>query len=271
MPVKFMWLMKNYPLPRFVSLLAPLCLLLVSEAAQAQRRTDLLVQIDTLQARVRSLQTELSESQAREKASLAKAQSYEVQVNELKDANATLLQNLGSFADVSNKNSQALNQALASLSFREQQLKGIQETMSSNDSTIIVLLSDAKKYLGEDARLKVASGSLVISAGLTELFGNDTGKALTEGGNAWVAKVAELARLHPEMGLTVEGLSMIGDIPLAAEQATAVMNALQASLALPNAQVYARGRDGNFSEGVDILLHPNYRQFYLEVRQEMKN
>jgi hypothetical protein len=261
---------RNAPI-RFFLLLIPCMFLLGTFTTQAQRRADLIQQIDTLQAKVRSLQTSLSESQAREKASLAEAASYETQVNELKDANATLLQNLGNFADVSNKSSQALNQALASLNSRERQLKGIQETMGKHDSTIITLLTDAKRLLGESARLKVASGSLVISAGLTELFGSDTAKQLTEGGGAWVARVAELARLHPEMGLTVEGLSMVGDLDLAAEQATAVMNALNTSLALPATPVFSRGRDGNFSEGVDILVHPNYRQFYQTVRQELKN
>lgn len=256
--------------------LATICLFLLLfsapwHQASGQRKSDLIVQIDSLQSQVRALQTSLSESQAREKASAAKASSYEVQVNELKEANATLLQNLGNFADVSNKNSEALNQALASLNAREQELKGIVEIMSSNDSTIIALLSNAKGTLGESTGLKVAAGSLVISGGLTELFGSDTGTTLTEGGKAWLERVSALIKAYPNFGITVEGLSMTGDINLAATQATTVMNALQADYGIEDTRMRATGRDGNFSEGVDILLHPEYRKFYAHVKNQLKN
>lgn len=237
----------------------------------AQRKSDLLQQIDSLQAQVRELQTSLSQAQASEKASAAKAASYEAQVTELKEANATLLQNLGNFADVSNKSSEALNQALASLNTREQQIKGMAEIISQNDSTIIALMSSAKGTLGEGTGLKAAAGSLVISGGLTELFGSDTGTALTEGGKAWLERVAALIKANPDYGITVEGLSMTGDLDVAATQATAVMNALQADFGIPDSRMQARGRDGNFSEGVDILMHPDYGEFYRYVKNELKN
>lgn len=239
--------------------------------AQAQRKSDLVREIDSLQAQVRALQTSLSEAQAREKASEAKASSYEAQVTELKEANATLLANLGNFADVSNKSSAALNKALASLNAREGQLKAIVERMGQNDSTIIALLSNAKGTLGENTGLKVAAGSLVISGGLTELFGSDTGTSLTPEGKAWLERVAALVKAYPDFGLTVEGLSMTGDINLAATQATAVMNALQADFGVPDTRMRSRGRDGNFSEGVDILMHPEYQKFYVLVKDQLKN
>ncbi|MEJ2163333.1 MAG: hypothetical protein P8X60_08470 [Robiginitalea sp.] len=246
-------------------------LLLAGSSSNAQRKSDLINQIDSLQSQVRGLQKSLSETQAREKASLARAASYETQVTELKEANATLLQNLGNFADVSNKNSASLNQALASLNSRELQLKGIVETMSRNDSIIINLLSDAKGTLGADARLKVAAGSLVISAGLTELFGSDTGTGLTEEGKAWLGRVANLLKTHPDFGIGLDGLSMTGDIDLATAQATSVMNSLRNDYDISEIRMQARGRDGNFSEGVDILLHPDYRKFYQYVKDELKN
>jgi hypothetical protein len=248
-----------------------LLMLFICVSASAQRKSDLIIQIDSLQSQVRSLQTSLSESQAREKASSTKAASYEKQVTELKEANNTLLQNLGNFADVSNKNSAALNQALASLNAREQQLKGIVEIMSGNDSTIIALLSDAKGTLGENTRLKVAAGSLVISGGLTELFGSDTGTELTEEGKAWLGRVANLLKAYPDFGVGVDGLSMTGDLNIAALQATSVMNVLRTDFAIPETRMYSRGRDGNFSEGVDILLHPDYPGFYQYVKNELKN
>lgn len=246
-------------------------LVFVIPPAHGQRKSELIIQIDSLQAQVRNLQTSVAETQARENASLAKAASYETQVTELKEANATLLKNLGNFADVSNKSSEALNQALASLNIREQQLKGILELMGRNDSTIIALLSDAKGTLGENTQLKVTSGSLIISGGLTELFGSDTGTEVTEGGKIWLKRVADLAKANPEMKISVEGLTMIGDINTAANQATSVMNVLQTDFTISPARIKAAGKDGGFSEGVDIRLHPDYQQFYRYVKNEIKN
>ena len=248
-----------------------LLLLTLPQGLFGQRKSDLLNRIDSLQSEIRQLQTTVSQAQAKEKASLAKAESYEAQVVELKNANATLLKNLGSFADVSNKKSDALTQALASLNAKEQQLSGIVETLGSNDSTLIALLNDAKRTLGENARLKVAAGSLVISGGLTELMGSDTGTEVTEGGKQMLERVAALINAYPDLAVTVDGLSMTGDMVLAARQATEVMNVLQSEFSVPESRMKVRARDGNFSEGVDILLHPDYRRFYSFVKEEVKN
>lgn len=252
-----------------------LCALLMAigfaTPALGQKRSELMAEIDTLKARLAKTENELAQAQKQQKASQTIAESYEVQVNDLKDANATLLKNLGSFAEVSNKNTSALNQALASLANREGELKQIVETLSRNDSIIIALLTDAKKTLGPDARLKVASNSLVISGTLEELFGSDSGTNLSAGSAPWISGVAKLIQAHPSLGATVEGLSMTGDLSLAAQQATAVLNALRGQPGLENAALSARGRDGNFSEGVDILLHPDYRGFYQTVKSQMKH
>lgn len=245
-------------------------LFMVGPLAMAQRKSDLIVEIDSLQSQVRRLEKSVSEAQASDRAAQAKAESYEAQVIELKEANATLMTNLGSFANVSNKKEDALSKALESLNAKERQLKGIETTFSDNDSTIIVLLNDAKRTLGPDAQIKVAAGSMVISGSLSTLFGSDTGTTLTEAGNTWTERIAALAKAHPRLGITVEGLSMTGDMTIAANQATAVMNSLMGTYEVSESRLQTRARDGNFSEGVDILLHPDYRRFYQMVQDEVK-
>ena len=240
------------------------------ESAMAQRKSDLLMTIDSLEARILQAESDLSEARGREKASLAKAESYEAQVLELKDANATLLENLSNFAEVSNTNNASLTKALAALEAREAELKGIVERYSRNDSVIIALLSDAKRTLGPDAKLSVAGGSLVISGSLTDLFGSDTEVEVQEGVQTWLSGIAGLAQAYPELSLTVEGLSMTGELSTASRQATSVMNILRESHGIDPARMSARGKDGNFSEGVNILLHPNYRSFYASIKSEMK-
>lgn len=255
---------KNY-------LLLLVTLLLVAGSALGQRRSELQAQIDTLQSELMQTRRELAESQASEKASLARADSYEKQVGELKEANATLLKNLGNFAEVSNKNTSALNQALGSLQNKEQELRAMTETISRNDSSIIALLSDAKATLGPDAKLKVSGGGLVISGSLEQVFGSDTGTDITEEAGPWLQGISELLKAHPHLAVTAEGLSMVGDLALAARQGVAVMNALRDTYGIPAGRLSARGRDGNFSEGVDILIHPDYRNFYQQVKSQTKN
>ena len=262
--------MKMISIPGFRKGVLLVLTLALTTTVAGQRRSDLLAEIDTLKARLSKTETELAQAQKQQKASQAIAESYEVQVNELKDANATLLKNLGSFAEVSNKNTSALNQALTSLASREGELKSIVETLSRNDSLIITLLTDAKQTLGPDARLKVSGGSLVISGTLEELFGSDTGTEVAPGAAPWIEGVGNLMRAHPSLGVTVEGLSMTGDLSLAARQATEVMNALRGQPGLENAGMSSRGRDGNFSEGVDVVLHPDYRGFYQSVKSQMQ-
>jgi len=63
---------------------------------------------------------------------------------------------------------------------------------------------------------------------------------------------------------------MTGDMTVAANQATAIMNTLQGTYEVSEARLQSRARDGNFSEGVDILLHPDYRRFYQMVKDEVK-
>lgn len=251
-------------------ILVLLVALLGLTSLSGQRRSELMARIDTLELRLSESEAAVQTARQNEKASLTKAESYEAQVNELKAANATLLTNLNSFAQVSNKNNSALNQALASLQNKEAELRNIVDTFSRNDSIIIALLTDAKSTLGPDANLKVASGSLVVTGTLEALFGSDTGVEITEGADAWLKGIADLINAYPELGLTVEGLSMTGDLSLAARQATAVMNAFRENYNLDPGRMNARGRDGNFSEGISVLLHPDYQDFYRNVRAEVK-
>ena len=238
--------------------------------SHAQRKSELLATIDSLQNQLRMANDSIATARANERASMTQAQSYETQVNELKNANATLLKNLGSFAEVSNKNTAALTQALTSLEEREGELKHIVDTFSSNDSTIIALLSDAKRTLGPDTKIAVGSGSLVISASLESLFGSDTGQEIQDSSLPLLEGIANLIKAYPKLGVTVEGLSMTGELNTAALQATAVMNYLQSNLGVDATRLAARGRDGNFSEGVNILLHPDHRGFYSEVRSKIQ-
>ena len=240
-------------------------------ALQAQKKSELIAEINELKVKLDSTENLVRASNRREKVSLAKAESFETQVTELQAANATLLQNLNSFAEVSNKNSSAVNQALASLEEKENQLKGITSTLSSNDSTAIVLLTNAKQTLGEESKVKVANSSVIISAALKTIFVEETGDVVSDSALPWLEKVSEILKANPNVAITFEGLSMTGELDLAAKQATAVASLFQKNFGIDPNRMASRGKDGNFKEGLDFKLHPKFDAFYLMVKEDMKN
>lgn len=243
---------------------------LTLNAIQGQRRSDLMAEIDSLLIRLANTEDSLAQAIKNQKASNIRADAYEAQVSELKDANATLLRNLGSFSEISSRSSEALNQALSALSSRENELSKITGELTRNDSLTLALLSDSKLTLGPDAKVKVAGGSLIISESLETLFGSDTGSELKPTSESWLSGISNLIKAHPEVQIRIEGLSMIGDLALASKQALSVMNALRKIPELKNKPMAVTGRDGNFSEGIDIVLHPDYRKFYFGIKNDIK-
>ena len=117
-------------------ILLSLCVVLsVSCSLYGQRKSELIAEIDNLRMQLDSLKSEVVEARKNEKVSLVRAESFEAQVTELQDANATLMKNLNTFAKISSKNSDNVNKAMASLRDKENQLKAIKNAIASNDST----------------------------------------------------------------------------------------------------------------------------------------
>ncbi len=259
----------EYPIHRIALIICSF--LLFTSGIKAQKKSDLLAEIESLKTELQNTKATVSEAQKNEKISLAKAESYESQVLELQDANATLLKNLNSFAMVSSKNSDNINKTLASLEEKERQLKAIKDAIASNDSTALVVLTNAKQTLGEDVKIAVSNGALVISEDLVTLFGNEEKAVVTSSAEVWLGKIAGILTANPGMSLTVEGLSMTGNLGLASQQALSVADILQTKYAIDPNRLMALGKDGNFKEGVNLKIHPNFEAFYLMTREKMKN
>lgn len=238
---------------------------------QAQKKSELIAQIDDLESQLNAMKSEVSKARNNEKIAAAQSESFQTQVTELQDANTTLMQNLNSFAEVSNKKSNTVTSAMASLEAKENQLKLIKNTISSNDSTTIVILTNAKQTMGENAKIGVSEGKVIISSKLQSLFGSDTGTTLAPTAEAWVEKIANVLTANPTTGVTIEGLSMTGDLNVPAQQAAALSAILQSKFAIAAERITTLGRDGNLREGIQISIHPKFDQFYLMVREEMKN
>ncbi len=244
-------------------------LLIISNYGFGQKKSELMAEIDHLRTELEATKTLVTTAQKNEKVSTARAESFETQVQELQAANATLLKNLNSFAEVSNKNSENVNRAMASLGAKEKQLKDINDAISKNDSTAIIVLTNAKQTLGENARISVQNGEVVISESLETMFGSDSALEVISTAEPFLEKIAAILNANPNAAITIEGLSMTGSLDMAASQASSVAFVLQKKFAVAPERMTILGKDGNFKEGVQIKIHPKYNQFYMMVKENV--
>lgn len=238
---------------------------------QAQRKSELIEKIESLKSQLDSVKSEVLDARKNERVAQARATSFEAQVADLQASNNTLMSNISNFTAVSNKNSDIANSAIETLQVTEGKLRSIKNAIASNDSTIIVVLTNVKQTLGENAKIAVSNGSIVVSSDLSTLFGSDTGTKLTPEAEAWVEKIANVLKANPTTALDIEGLSMTGDLDLPAQQALALSTVLQSKFAIEPDRITTIGKDGNLKEGIQIKIHPKFNEFYLMVRDEMKN
>ncbi len=242
-----------------------------SVTLQAQRKSDLIDRIESLRSQLDSVKSEVLDARKNEKVAQARATSFEAQVANLQASNNTLMSNISNFTAVSNKNSDIANSAIESLQATEGKLRSIKNAIASNDSTIIVVLTNVKQTLGEEAKIGVSNGAVVVSADLERLYGSDSGTTLTPEAEVWAEKIADILKSNPTTALDIEGLSMTGDLNVPAQQALALSTVLQSKFAIDPKRITTVGRDGNLKEGIQMRIHPNFDDFYLMVREEMKN
>lgn len=243
---------------------------LFSVVINAQKKSELLYEIADLKTQLDSVNSESVIMRKKTKVAITEAEYFKAQVFELQDANKTLLKSLTSFTEVSTKNSDNFNKAMDRLSAKERQVKAINDAIASNDSTALVILTNAKQTLGENAKIGVSNGTVIISRSLASLFGTDTANTISVEAEPWVQKIGQILTAHPSVVVTIEGLSMTGDLTLPAQQASAISSALQ-RLDIATERITAFGKDGNLKEGIVLKIHPKFDAFYLMAKENMKN
>ncbi|MER3373166.1 MAG: hypothetical protein RIM83_00855 [Allomuricauda sp.] len=249
----------------------PIILFLVLTAtAFAQRKSDLIAEIDDLKSKISEVEQELAKAKREISSSNAKAETLEVENAGLRDANATLLGNLSSFSELSKQSSNNVDRAMAALARKEKQLSGINNMISANDSTAIVSLTRIKQTLGENANVSVAEGTVVISSSLDNLFGSDTSSELTEEGKAWLTNVSKVILANPNFKTEVEGLNITGEFGPTFDQVASVSKELVGNLGVSSDRILISARDGNFKEGINIKLQPDYKGFYAKAKESAK-
>ncbi|MEM8506476.1 MAG: hypothetical protein AAF717_01550 [Bacteroidota bacterium] len=238
--------------------------------SNAQKKRELLEQVETLEATISTLTDSLSKATRQITTSTSRATLLESENQELRDANQTLLQNLTSFSKVSKQSTETVNKALASLKEKEQQMRIITDTFSKNDSVAIAILTQAKQTLGPDAKIGVSNGDVLISTSLDFLFGEDTGVTVSEAAIAFLGKVGQLIIAHPERAIHIEGLNITGEFDVTYNQVVAVANTLSAVEGVAADRLLLLAKDGNFKEGINIRFAANGDTFYEKLKAEFK-
>ncbi len=252
-------------------ILLPVLLVLCASSSFSQKKSELLVQIDNLKQRIQHLEQEASEAKRAVASSKVKAETLEAENEDLRNANNTLLSNLGSFSALSKKNSENVNKTLSALERKEKQLNEINTIMTSNDSIVITSPERIAQYLGKNAKAEITEGAIVLPNDLNTLFGSDTAVQLTQAGKTWLAKVAQVILAHPTFNVTVEGLNITGEFGATFSQVAEVAKELADTLKVPVASLSTTVKDGNFKEGVHIKLQPDYTAFYNKVKEHIKS
>ncbi|MDC6364790.1 MULTISPECIES: hypothetical protein [Flavobacteriaceae] len=244
--------------------------LLLSIAAFSQKKSELIAQIDELKTQLGSVEQQLAEAKRNISSSEAKAETLETENVSLRDANTTLLKNLSSFSELSKQNQENVNKAMAALGRKEKQLSGINDMISANDSVAVVSLSRIQQMLGETAKVNVADGIIMISNSLNGLFGSDSSIELTEAGKTWLANIAKVIAANPNFSVTIEGLNITGEFGPTYDQTTAIAKELVGTSAIPSDKISISAKDGNFKEGINIKLQPDYKGFYDKAKESVK-
>jgi len=253
-------------------------LLVTSSSIYSQKKKDLLEEIDQLRKELTSTKGALAESRKVEKVSESKVKTMEAQVNDLKETNATLLANMNSFTELSNKKATNLQTSQEIIKSKDDQLNAINNAITSNDSINLAVFSKLKNAIGGD-NLKINNGTIYIMLPNTTLFGaSDKSYNVDSKAKPTLEKIANVLNSETSIGIIVEGNSnalKTNNWDLSARQAASVVNMLQSDYKVNPKRMEALGKSEYNTEGIEtvtrIIIDPKFDTFYSLVKDNMKN
>ncbi|MCM4168288.1 Cell division coordinator CpoB [Arenibacter antarcticus] len=265
-------------------LITVLVLLMTISISHAQSKKELVQEIEDLESRLRSTETALSEVKRQERINSTKVESYEVQVEEMKETNSILLQNLNNFTEASTRRSDNINSTLANIQEKEGQLRVIREALSSRDSVTLAVLTVFKQNLGPDPKITVSDGAITVVLDNSFLFGEQTKSAkITDSGEAIISKIANILKAHPTMDIEIVSNSNLvnsadkknNNWQIGTQQASTVANLLEGKYQVEPKRIRATGKSElgmyTIETATEIIVQPKFYEFYKMVRDNLKN
>jgi len=260
-----------------------LVLLMFITISQAQSKKDLILEVDGLRSQLRESETALSESKREERIASAKVESYEAQVNELKETNANLLKNLNNFTEASNKRSDHINSTLESLVQKEAQLRVINDALSSHDSITLAVFTQFKQTLGNDPKITVNKGAVAVVMDNSYIFGeNSKNFKVQDKAETIIAKIGSVMKANPTLDIQIVSNSnlveskdnKLNNWEIGTQQAAAVARILESKYEIEPKRIIATGKSelGLYSieTATEIIVQPRFYEFFKLVKESMK-
>jgi chemotaxis protein MotB len=258
-----------------------LCSLAVS---YGQNKKELLMRLEERDMQIRQLQQDLTGIKQEAARYKAEMEAVNFQLEELKTTNASLLQNLTNFTELSSKKTDNISKSLETLRNKENQLKRINDALTSMDSTTLALLTKFKNTLGTEAKTGLNGGSVTVVLENLFLFKDvDRNYEVVPEALPVLEKIAALLKEQPELKIIVEtnsnalefkALKIKDNWDLSSLQAAAIVRVLADTYGIAPRRLQAVGKSEYGFDGIEtttkIRVQPPYEKFYGMVRDMMK-
>lgn len=130
------------------------------------------------------------------------------QLDNLKNTNAALLNNVGDLATLSKKEAENLEKSLESIQEKDMQIRSLNDAITKKDSVTLALVTSLKSSLGNlndgDIEVNVEKGVVFISISDKLLFSSGSDVVYDEAKTV-LGKVATVVNDKPEIDIMIEG------------------------------------------------------------------
>ncbi|KAA3622886.1 MAG: hypothetical protein DWP94_07265 [Flavobacterium sp.] len=226
-------------------------------------------------------------------AALARVQSLEERLADLRKTNQDLIQSSKDLTMLTQQGATNLEKSLESLKEKDLKISRLQDALNKKDSVTLALVTSLKKEVGlndPDIEINVEKGVVFISLSDKVLFRSGSYE-LSSRANEILGKVATVINSKPDFEAMVEGHTdtvpyksgvLLDNWDLSVKRSTSVVRKLQ-ELGVRPSQLIAAGRgehvplvDNNTAENratnrrTKILVLPKIDQFYTMIEEELE-
>lgn len=190
-----------------IILLITVTALLFSCASKKDLEAALAKQLETQQL-LDSATVKLNACLSDQKVAEAQLKLKREQLDNLKNTNAALLNNVGDLATLSKKEAENLEKSLESIKEKDMQIRSLNDAITKKDSVTLALVTSLKSSLGNlndgDIEVNVEKGVVFISISDKLLFSSGS-DVVYDKAKTVLGKVATVVNDKPEIEIMIEG------------------------------------------------------------------
>ena len=252
----------------------------------AQKKKELLNNIENLREEVKSLNFELTRLKQREQLTAKKLENATKQNVTVEQEKQQLLKTISGFTSVSKQKAENLTSSLETIKQKDRQLKIINDALAAAENNKLQQLTTVRDSLGTIGKIGFKNDVLILEIPNTDLFGNDD-KAVntTLLGEKAIEKIGAFLNHYPKYTISIEGNSnaltfdekenyLKDNWDLSALQATAIARTLQANCNINPNRIEVAAKSEYNTKGIEtktcIIFKPTFDAFFELVKETMK-